>query len=81
MRNYTAADFEGKPRIVRCDRDFGQGMCVRTYRWKCEGCASTGWGFTPAHAWARWKRNYNRRLEYYVTRHADTPRLLRIVGR
>lgn len=76
-RKYEAADFTTgeKPKIVKGSWRFSD----RVYVFKCEGCASKGFGTTPKDAYNAWERNFRRRKAFYVGCEEDAARRLLIL--
>lgn len=62
-RKYSFEDVntDEKPRIVAKSRTFGG----HTYAYECKGRSSVGYGYTPEHAYRQWKKNWQRRFNFY----------------
>lgn len=73
-RRYSFVDVNSseKPRIVTKARTFGE----HTYVYECKGRSSVGYGYTPEHAYRQWKKNWQRRFNFYGQREQRTQQTL-----
>jgi hypothetical protein len=57
-------DADEKPRIKRVHH---KGALAH-FSYRCDGCGSTGYGYTPGHAYRQWEKNHTRRQRFYAER-------------